>query len=137
MSGAEPFLASLFAAAGSAGSAGAAGSAAASAAAASSGVVTGATAAGAAAAGSLSAIEIAKAAGSTAALVGTGAQLLAEKPSTPTQQRTATRDDAQAEANAQSDLYRRRGRASALLTKGGAQGDTSTPSLGSAQLLGA
>lgn len=146
MSGVEPFLASLFAAAGTSGGA-AGGAAAATTAAAGAGAVGGAgvgaagaaglAAANATAAGGLSATTIASLAGAGASLAGTGAQLLAGKPELPRLPGAPTRDDARAEADRESELLKRRGRAAALLTAGGARGDTSTPSLGAAALLGA
>lgn len=148
MSGLEPFLASMFAAAGTAGTTGAA---AGTAAAASGAAVAGANAAvgaglaataagavpaaGAAAAG-LSATQIAALAGTGASLAGTGASLLADKPELPSAPRPATRDDAQREADMRSELYKKRGRAAALLTPGGGRGDVSSPYLGSAELMG-
>lgn len=148
MTGTEPFLASLFATAGTAGAASAgeaallAGATAATTTAATAGEaallagVAGATAPTAAATG-LSAGTIASLAGAGASLAGTGAQLLAGKPELPRLPGALTRDDARAEADRESELLKRRGRAAALLTAGGARGDTSTPSLGAAALLGA
>lgn len=148
MSGAEPFLAALFASAtaaaptaGAAAGAAAAGTAAAGTAAAVG--AAGAAAAGTAAAGAataaaagLTAAEIAALAGGVASLGSTSAALLKE-PKTPNLPVSATRDLAAEEANQRSDLYRRRGRAATLLTPGGAAGDVSKPSLGAAALLGA
>ena len=69
-------------------------------------------------------------------LASTGAQLLADKPKVQPLPQQATRDEAQREADMRSELYRKRGRAAALLTPGGGRGDTSAPSLGAASLLG-
>jgi hypothetical protein len=143
MSGIEPFLAAMLAsttaaapaAAGTAAAVGTTAAAGAGAAGLAAGTA-GAVGAGAAAAGGLSALEIAALAGSGASLVGTGASLLADKPKIP-EVAVATRDDAQREADLRSDLYKKRGRAAALLTPGGGRGDTSSPYLGSAELMGA
>jgi hypothetical protein len=91
---------------------------------------------GGAAAGGLSALGAIEAASAVAGLGGTAAQLLADKPKAPNMATPATRDEAQREADMRSELYRRRGRAAALLTPGGAKGDTSAASLGAASLLG-
>ena len=89
----------------------------------------------AAAAGGLTLAEAATIASGVSGLAGTGAQLLAEKPTIKSPS-IASRDDAQREADLRSELYRKRGRAAALLTPGGAKGDTSQASLGAAALLG-
>ena len=97
---------------------------------------TAATAGSAAAAGGLTLAEAALAASALSSAGGSAAQLLADKPKIPTPPPTPTRDDAQREADLRSELYRKRGRAAALLTPGGAKGDTSSASLGAASLLG-
>jgi hypothetical protein len=151
MTGVEPFLASLFAAAGTTAATTTAATTAAATAATASTAATAATAAtaGAAAAGTaaaaagttaaatglstLGALEIA---GAVAGLGASGAQLLAEKPKAAALPQQAARDEAQREADMRSELYRKRGRAAALLTPGGAKGDTSQAPLGAASLLG-
>ena len=154
MSGIEPFLASLFATAGTttaaatgaeaalltgAGATAAGASAGEAALLASAAAASGlpASAAAGAAAGGTAGLLTAGNVGAASSAVGTGAQLLTPRPDLPSAPGALRRDDAQAEADRQSELLRRRGRAAALLTPGGARGDTSTPSLGAAALLGA
>lgn len=148
MSGIEPFLASLFATAGTttAAATGAEAALLSGASAAAAGATAGeaallanaAAAAGTgAAAGGTAGLLTAANVGAASTAVGTGAQLLTPRPDLPSAPGAPRRDDAQAEADRQSELLRRRGRAAALLTAGGARGDTSTPSLGAAALLGA
>lgn len=124
-----------------AGGATAGGLAAAGASAAGTAVIAGApvalTAGGAAATAGLTSVEIATLAAAAASTIGTGAQLLQGKPSPVAAAPPPSRDDAQKEADLQSQLYRKRGRGSALLTSGAAKGDTSSPNLGSSALLGA
>lgn len=138
----EPFFAALASAASAAApaagtTAATAGATAAAATGVEAAVLAGAAAtAPAAAATGLTATQIAAIASGVAGVAGTGAQLLAEKPKVPNIS-PMTRDDAALEANQRSELYKRRGRAATLLTPGGAKGDTSSPSLGAAALLGA
>lgn len=148
MSGVEPFLASMLAAAGEA------------AAAVGSTIASAATSAGSAVGIGSSAAEFASIAGGTAEALsgaasvglttgevisgvsalstaaGAGSQLLAGKPKAAPLPQQASRDEAQREADMRSEIYRRRGRAAALLTPGGAKGDTSQAPLGAASLLG-
>lgn len=143
MTGVEPFLASLFAAAGTTTTA-AATTTAATAAVADAAVATGmmATAGGAVTAGTTAAAtgltlaDAALIASGVSGVASTGAQLLAEKPKAAPSPQQASRDEAQREADMRSEIYRRRGRAAALLTPGGAKGDTSQAPLGAASLLG-
>jgi hypothetical protein len=89
-----------------------------------------------AAAGGITALGALEAGSAIAGVGGTAAQLLADKPKAPGVMSPTSRDDAQREADMRAELYRRRGRAAALLTPGGAKGDTSAASLGAASLLG-
>ncbi len=79
--------------------------------------------------------DILTAGSALAGIGGTAAQLLQKKPGAPNIQ-APQRDQAQLDADQRNLLLQRRGRASALLTPGGARGDQSVPSLGAAQLLG-
>jgi hypothetical protein len=117
----------------------------------SAGAIAGSTAAANVAVGGMTAIEgasivggsagftfadAALAASAVAGVGGTAAQLMAEKPKIPTPTPAPVHDEAQREADLNAAFYRRRGRAAALMTPGGARGDTSSVSLGAASLLG-
>jgi hypothetical protein len=80
--------------------------------------------------------EAATIAGGLSAVGGTAAQLLADKPKVPNTPAIPTKDNAQAAADAQSNLYRKRGRASSILAGGKDSATTSAPALGAAGLLG-
>jgi hypothetical protein len=135
MSGIEELLAAVAAAATAAAPEAAAGATAAGA----TGAAAGAAAAGgaaAAAAGGLTTLGALELGSAALGLAGSGAQLLADKPKAPVIPPVASRDEAQRLADLESETYKRRGRGTTLLTAGKAQGDTSTPSLGAAALLG-
>ena len=136
-----PLIASLFAATApeagaAAGSAAAAGATAAGAGAATAAAAGQSAALLAAGSGGLTALETASLAGTALSAAGTGAQLLAGKPKIPNVS-PVQRDEARLEADQRNALLKRKGRASALLTPGGAQGTAGTsPTLGAAALLG-
>lgn len=133
MSGLEPLIASLAAAAAEAGAAvGATATAGAGAATTAAAAQSAALLAGT---GGLTTTGALSAAGAAASAAGTGAQLLAGTPSIKIP-KTPTIDDATREANERANLLKRKGRAAALLTEGGGRGLTSSPSLGAAALLG-
>lgn len=134
MTGIEEFIASAIAAA----TAAAPEVAAAGAASALPGAALGGTLVAAAApvATGLTLAEAAAVAGGVSAVGGTAAQLLADKPKATPTVAAPTKDLAQTAADQQSQLYRKRGRASSILAGGKPAGSTSSPALGAAGLLG-